>query len=43
MAATVKKDGFETTAQIPGAAQVRVVALDASGATLGTSRVVATA
>ncbi|MGN6126087.1 MAG: arylsulfotransferase family protein, partial [Humibacter sp.] len=43
LAATVKKAGFETTAQIPGAAQVRVVALDAAGATLGMSRVVATA
>ena len=43
VAVIAKKDGFETTAQIPAAAQVRVVALDASGATLGTSRVIATA
>jgi hypothetical protein len=39
--ATMKKDGFETSASIPSAAFVRVQALDVHGASLGASRVVA--
>lgn len=39
--ATVKKNGFETTTVIDHAAYVQVVALDASGASLGSSTVVA--